>query len=143
MANRSDADSRDWTPPRGVDSGFGDFSDIETMSPEAFAVNVVGAPAEQVMPSHSLVSGGSFNTPISFSPEDVKMNVRQAISGKKPVEEVDPKDYEPGWSRSLPVATEQRRSTSRGGASTVSWNVVDTEPAEQSSILYPPPGKKT
>ena len=114
MANRSDVDSRDWTPPRGVDLGFDDFSDIEPMSPEAFAVNVVGAPAEQVMPSHSLVSGGSFNTSLSFSPEDVKMNLRKAVSGKRPAEEVDPKDYEPGWNRSLPIATEQRRSTSMG-----------------------------
>ena len=81
MANRSDADSRDWTPPREVDSGFGDFSDIEPMSPEAFVVNVVGAPAE-VIPSQSLMSAGSLNTSLSLSPEDVKMNLRKAMSGK-------------------------------------------------------------
>ena len=45
---RSDADSRDWTPPRGADTGFSDYSDIETMSPEAFVVNAVGAPAEVI-----------------------------------------------------------------------------------------------
>ena len=72
MADRSNADSRDWTPPRGGDASLGDFddfSDIETLSPEAFTRNVVGAPAEQVMPSHSLVSGGSFNTSLSFRPK--------------------------------------------------------------------------
>ena len=131
---RSEAD---WTPPRGTSPGFDDFSDIQ-MSPDAFAVNAVGAPAE-VIQSHSLMSAGSLNTSLSLSPEDVKNNLRKVMSGKR-----SQKDWT--YDLSLPEATEKtkQRSTSRGGASTVSWSHVDPDPAEQSAILYgPPPGKRT
>ncbi len=115
------------------------FSDTLGCSPSSL-LDAVGAPAE-VMASQSLTAD-SLNTSLNMTPEDVKRSMRKALSSKR--------SYR-GWTLnlSLPEATERKpkpakaRSTSRGGASTVSWSCVDSEAAGQSAFGHgPPPGKK-
>ena len=118
----------DWTPAKEVSPIDDFFSDTLGCSPSSM-FDAVGAPAE-VMASPSLTVD-SLNTSLNMTPEDVKRSMRQALSSKRSY-----KDWT--LNLSLPEATERKpkpakaRSTSRGGASTVSWSCVDSEAAGQS-----------